>query len=64
MGRVCRLHRSSHKPVADSAQLTRSVLAPRRLHDRDRMSRMPACLPACLRQRRELASGGNVSGVP
>lgn len=45
MGRVCRLHRSSHKPVADSAQLTRSVLAPRRLHDRDRMS-VDACLPA------------------
>lgn len=45
MGRGGGRGRSSRKPVADSAQLGQSVLAPIGLHDRARMS-VVACLPA------------------
>lgn len=45
MGRGWGRGRSSHKPVAESAQLGQSVFAPIGLHDRGRTS-MDACLPA------------------
>lgn len=60
MGRGWGRGRSSHKPVADSAQLGQSVLAPLWLHDRARMNVDACCPPA---QCRELVERYNVSRV-